>query len=367
MAGKTFEYKEKARKTYIYLHDTYATFRYVSYDNCWSVTGTYNKMALVSTGDTPKQKVHNTSSRLKEFVHGTGFVHRDVPKKGNSLFISKECSTPRDIIRKSGFKIVNDPDSADYIVIPHTTSVKWEEERCNVVACDGVTLYLFCIERMQTGRRGHVTGDNTLSDEEMQYVNELLSRQMSSAFEIYYNPGMRSTIVSFCPKIKEFEEIVCETKPNAKYISNTFLELDSVSEVNPETLQIWDKMEKDVFMRSVVNSNWREYPYTIKTLIELRGFFLHSISSAYNEMVRTLDEVDYEGHKVSVKDWNMCQKLFMIHLGVSETGGYASKDIFDNLNYSQRKSVNCRFAVKPFFLQENDEMEIPLSEIRSKF
>jgi hypothetical protein len=220
---------------------------------------------------------------------------------------------------------------------------------------------------MQTGRRGLVNGNDTLSDEEMQYVNELISRQMSSSFEIYYKPGMGSMIVSFCPKIKEFKEIVCETRPSAKYISNTFLELDSVSEVNPETLQIWDKMEKDVFIRSIVNCNWREYPYTIKTLIELRGFILSSFSSAYNEMLKTLDGVDYESHKVSVKDWNMCQKLFMIHFGVSETGGYTSKDIFDNLNYSQRKSVNCRFAVKPFFLQENDEMEIPLNEIRSKF
>lgn len=367
MAGKSFEYKEKARKTYIYLHDTYAAFRYGSFNNCWNVIGSYNKMALISPGDTPKQKVYNTSSRLKEFVHGTGFVHRDVPKKGNSLFISKECNTPRDIIRKSGYKIVNDPDSADYIVIPRTTSVKWEEERCNVVACDGATLYLFCIERMQTGRRGHVIGTDILSDEEMQYVNELISRQMSSAFEIYYTPGMGSTLMYFCPKIKEFEEIVCETRPNAKYISNTFLELDSASEVNPESLQIWDKMEKEVFIRSIVNSNWREYPFTIKNLIELRGFILREPSAAYNEMVRTLDGVDYESNKISVKDWNMCQKLFMIHLGVSETGGYASKDIFDNFNYSQRKSVNCRFAVKPFILQEDDEMEIPLSEIRSKF
>ena len=366
MAGKSFKYKDNAHKTYIYLHDNAAVFRYGSYDACWSVTGTHNKMAIVNADYPAKDKIKEAIFRHKTWVPGSGYQYKDLPKKCDSLFISHSCKTPRDIIRKSGYKIVNDPDAADYIVTPSDKSVKWENEGCNVVVCNDDKLFLYSIERMQTGRRGAVRGNDCLSDDEVDYVKSLLAKTFDSSYEVYFMPDMRSFIVSFCPKIKEFEEIVCETRPNAKYISNTFLELDSVSEINPETLQIWDKMEKDVFARSVVNSNWREYPFTIKNLVELRGFFLRTNYSAYDEMVRSLDSL-CDSSSVTVKDWNMSQKLFMIHFGVSETGGYVDKNIFDNLNYTQRGYVNCRFAVKPFILQENDDFEIPISEIKSKF
>ena len=367
MAGKSFKYKDNAHKTYIYLHDNAAVFRYGSYDSCWGVTGSHNKMALVNTATPVKDKIHETCSRYRKWVPGKGYEYMDLPKKGDSLFISHSCKTPRDIIRKSGYKIVNDPDTADYIVMPPPAGVKWDEESCNIVVCNDEKIFLYGIERMQTGRRGSVARDDALSDVEMDYVRSLLTKTFDASYEIYFMPGMKRFSVYFCPKVEEFKEIICETRPKAKYVSHTFLELDSVSEINPESLQIWDKMEKEVFCRSVVNSNWREYPFTMKNLIYMRGFVLHTNNSAFNEMLNVLDSLDETLSKVTVKDWNMCQKLFMIHFGISETGGYAERHIYDNLSYTQKQYVNCRFAVKLFILQENDDFEIPIREIWKKF
>ena len=351
-----FNYKGQARKAYATIHDTYISLPYPG-NFFWS-DHTTGKMAIACDKDA-KSVIENKIDRILYTYQAN---KPKLPKKGDSLFISSNCKLPRALVRDNGYKIVNDQSKADFVITPRINN-KWKAESCNIVVEWNETLYLIAVNYNSSYQEV-----GPLTPNQQQMMVKTLQERFDTAAIFHYNPDMAPFNVYFMQKNKEYEDILFNRYPNVEYISENFVKLDNVTKIDEEILTVWCKMDKQLFTQSVINSNWRDYPFTMYNLIRERCGSLHIGPAAFNSIIDELNDY-YHGLEtdITVKDWNMCQKWLMLWLGVSEDGGYVEEPKINNLNWDARNYIaNCRYAIKPKLVEGDDDTIVKFRDVRAK-
>jgi len=126
-------------------------------------------------------------------------------------------------------------------------------------------------------------------------------------------------------------------------------------------------MAPEIFCKSIVNSNWREYPFTVHLLLEQKGICYHVGPAAFNNILDTLDEIDFDETQISVKDWNLAQRWLCHSLGVKDGGSYINKETVDSLDCEIREILFQKYAIKPYIINANDDDMIMKTDIISRF
>lgn len=348
-------YKGQARRAYATLHDTYIELPFSS--SFYWVGHSTGKMAIATDRDADFEVSKKTDRTLYPYQ----VKKPKLPQKGDSLFVSSNCKLPRALLRDNGYKIVNDQDKADFVVTPRVCSNKWKFEECNIAVEWNDTLYLVAVNYyISHQERG------PLLAHQQQMMMKLLQERFDTTAVFHYNPDMAPFKVYFTQKNKEYEDILFDRYPNIEYISENFVQLGNVTQINEEVLAVWCKMDKTLFTQSVVNSNWREYPFTMYNLIMERCSMLHIGPAAFNSIINELASTHHGLETdITVKDWNMCQKMYMLWLGLSEEGGYVEESKVSGLNWDARNYIlNNRIAVKPKLLKGEDDAVVKFRDVR---
>ena len=357
---KSFKYKGSAMSATLYIYDKGFSF-YPYYcnqsanieDYSYNSYYTHNKMALYIGDEDFIEEYDDIEYYLESIVDSGRYSSIQKTKAGTVLFISKSCKVPRDIIRNSGYKITIDPDKADYIITPTMKSKgSFEEKHLHIAMTLGDTLYLIQLREKRKGKDGLA---RNLSQEDIQALKEWFLDKYPDA-DIFLTDDCSLFNLYFGPKIQEWEDIVLQSYPSRRYVSEAYLELDCANEVSPDTLMMWKNMEDNIMYKSIVNSNWQNFPLSINLLLQLRNIYGLTGNGAFDNILKQLgysNTGSFRGIKTNAEDWNTAQKFLMRYLGTSEEGGYISMDRYNTLTYGQKVLLNTRMAIKPYLVDKD--------------
>ena len=257
---------------------------------------------------------------------GTFFV----PSFGDKVYISKKSKISRDLVRKA-YDITLSKDKADWIVIP-------EVEEFNVRI---VNLVL----NLGNGELALVNINDTrkdLDNADKSWLTLVLS-------DCGFNTLLESENVLFAskepktlyliPKVEEYVDILSSS--SARYISDAILPLKPDVTVSVETLDIWRRLIKtdfDLFEKSILNSDARDYPFTLTLFLRYeehqRRYFSEKPLTMLRQMgvmdkgtndINTIMVSDWTAKMISQKDWDMSQKWVMYNYGVPDSGGFTDR------------------------------------------
>lgn len=263
---------------------------------------------------------------------------------GSKVFISPSSKISRDLVRKS-YTITRKKDDADYIIIPYLNDKLFSSHYVNIIIeeISSNTVFLVFINN-----KTHRELDK---DDYERVISSFLSNQNIPVTdsECFYHESTFKAY--FVPNIKEYEDIL--RGDNRNYVFDNWLIIDADNKVSVETLDLWNRMGNDIsmFESCVLNSDAKEYPYTMSKFINSNMNFKYA---DWNEKMKYLLKSmgiyyynEFEQTRVvSPQDWNMWQKWVMHCLGVDEKGGFTQKNVSDDL----KKEIRYKTAVVPTFI-----------------
>lgn len=329
-------------------------------DNTVSRTEWYLRPSVVS----PCEHVYVTDCNL----NAVGIIQQRsenrffCPTFGDKVYISKKSKISRDLVRKA-YDITLSKDKADWIVIPEVTMFHKRIVNLVLDLGDG-KLALVHINDIRKGLELDDKSGLKLVLSDCGFDTLLESENVLFASkdgrELY-----------FIPKVDEYVDIL--TSSSARYISDSLLPLKPDVTVSIETLDIWRRLIKsdfELFEKSILNSDVRDYPFTLTLFMENEEHQRRYFSDKPLEMLRqmglmakgsndinTIRVSDWYTKMISQKDWNMSQKWLMYNYGVDMTGGFS--DNVRNRYALNAELVRRRVAVAPIKIDH----QMCLSEI----
>ena len=262
------------------------------------------------------------------------------------LYISKKSRISRDMLRAGGYKIVLDPSNADYIVVPYAKSTWVTQVRCNLAAYTNERFIFIDISRPN--------GD--VVKEEIDRICETVRNSCLFAdcdrdsVKFIYHQGfdLENFVIEFVYDVPEYEEIACCNSYDLyKFIldENVFCVVND--KVNVDMLEMISRMgDLNMIEKTVMQTNWQDYPYTIASVLSSSAFFYNSASPSFKNAYIAMMRYSNNEKPITPEDWDMYQRLLMRECGVPEEGG-----VVNNNNKIVRTTCpNCRMAIylKPF-------------------
>lgn len=319
LPDKSVEYKYHKVRRY---HET-STLIYISDDT-----------------DDPYQIVYN---KTYAYIHPQPSVH--------NLYIDKKARISRDLLRNSGYKLVRDEDKANFTVIPYYDKNRFHQLMNFTFGfiCDG-NAYTYRLDSKINN------GSDKLSQEEADILVDDVCAKYNNP-ELFYNIGSMDCVLCGIPICVSYVNILENRNNNHYYIFDTAINYVNSVDINIETLEIWSRCnDVNLLEKQIINSNWRDYPCTLAYVLNSCNSHVRFSTNANMRMI--LDTIHFDDaykrryHKyiITADDWNMLQKWIMHQLGVSEKGGYVTKDEFDNINYRFDNILRSRIAVIPTYV-----------------
>ena len=276
--------------------------------------------------------------------------------QNDTIFISPDCNVRRDIYRNSGYKITKDPSKADSIVFPALPK-RLTVYKTPLVAYNPAneTMGIVSISIKENDLQ------NIPDDVE---IFDLVKNEMKRlhGYTIFYSSqkyiGYNELSVAFLPKSDSLKDVLVGRKYIGKYLCESNVPFKNIAQITPETLILWSKMEPDLMMKSLSQSNWQEYPYTLNIL--LYEFFKYKNLKINDNARYILSEIRYDGHEytssnpilsVTPKDWNMAQKFCMMYL----SGQYDKCVYTDDTTSGLLKYIRTKTAIAPLMLEEHPD------------
>lgn len=285
-----------------------------------------NRMALALPYSTPDEYIPLSKLRCSWSVYHQQAMSTRAQRETVSLYVYPEVGTSRDIIRKSGYKIVLDPSKADYCVAPAFAG-RICDYRYDILAYDDSdeSLYLYTV----TNYMDEIPIQN-LFDRAKQDLTDCGLRVIGDRMQV-----SRPCII--VQKSDAFIDILRPTDDTRgrKYISELQLPLDYGNEISIQNLLLWKQLAEtnnSIFEKVIVNTDWRDYPVTMCFFLSLdcpMGRIFYS-SNSNTKMMLTAIGFDRcrpavamcEGRVVEPKDWNMLQDYIMASYDVEPQGGF---------------------------------------------
>lgn len=276
-------------------------------------------------------------------------------KNGESLFVCSDCNTPRDLYRNSGYKIVRDPEKADYVVVQEQKH--WLRTFKYDVAFyepDTKALHLLTV-RHNSGIRQF---DETVLDDDWEKIT-LYFAELGGDM-LLQNDLVKGRACYIIPNYEVYSEILQKTYPNRKYCYEHSVSIDYPTEINMETLKVWEKYSDfNMLAKAIISSNWTEYPATLLVFINNEAKMVQYYGG--QAMKDVLNQIGFdkyartenilEGSVIEPKDWNLLQEWSLYKLGVPKTGGYANMD--DGSEY--KRFVREKRACAPLYISSGVE------------
>lgn len=275
-----------------------------------------------------------------------------LPNFGDKVYISKKSKISRDLVRKA-YDITLSKDKADWIVIPEVTMLHKRVVNLVIDFGDG-ELALINIDDKRKGLDQNDKSGMRLVLSDCGF-NSLLESE-----NVLFASNEAKTLY-LIPKVDEYVDILSST--SARYISDSLLPLKPDVTVSVETLDIWRRLIKtdfDLFEKSILNSDVRDYPFTLTLFLENEEHQRRYFSAKPLEMLRqmgvmvrscndinTIRVSDWilSTKTISQKDWEMSQKWLMYNYGVDIAGGFSDK--ITNRYALHGELVRRRVAVAP--------------------
>ena len=288
---------------------------------------------------------------------------------GSALFISKSSKLSRDRVRNSGFRITYDIGKAGYIVVPYDRDTVDEPLKysANIIVEHDGNLYL--IDLYDAPSR--LEKDKDIQDK----VKELIDKYFGKgAYDnSYHKSNFDDFFVLFFPKVEEYKDII-----NGKYndkskvvVADTAIPLYTNADITADNLMSWEKMDRDAMAIAMVNSNYKEYPFTV-------GVFLFAKSketylpwgSQFEIMMKEVKFDRYNDYApsfpITKKDWNLCQEYIMRHFNVSNSGGYINASDGDAVQNTLLKFVPHKIAIRPYIMETGEALINDMLQLVSK-
>jgi hypothetical protein len=260
------------------------------------------------------------------------------------LFVSSDVKMPRDLLRKSGYELKRDPDSAYATVIPYLPK-RLTKYEYNIAFLDREAgdLYLYSIEHSGAEKP-------ELSDEQKETV-----RNCFFGCECLTNDPGERYFAHFISKCQEYHDLINGTYPSRNYIFENNVNLyDIPVQITVENLLLWEKVDdRNLLRKTILNSNWREYPLTLCVFLRLYHRYIDSTSDIpFKQVMRQIKyESDFniqhlvEGIQVEPQDWNMLQMYILAKMGLKEEKGFVN--VHDYLDVEKlRQFIPMKVAVR---------------------
>ena len=274
------------------------------------------------------------------------------PTFGDKVYISKKSKISRDLVRKA-YDITLSKDKADWIVIPEVTM--FHKRIVNLVLDLGNDE--LALVNINDTRKG-------LDQDDKSGLKLVLSdcgfNSLLESGNVLFASNEARTLY-LIPKIEEYVDILSSSP--ARYISDALLPLKPDVTVSIETLDIWRRLIKsdfEMFEKSILNSDVRDYPFTLTLFLETEYHKKRHFSDKPLEMLRQMGVMGrgyndinsirvsnwaLSNKTISQKDWEMSQKWLMYNYGVDMTGGFSDK--VTNRYALHGELVRRRVAVAP--------------------
>lgn len=270
---------------------------------------------------------------------------------GKTLYVCPQSKIPRDLLRSSDYKITYSKEKADYIIIP-------KPEECgmfwtvNMIARDINTNRIFMCNINNNSSNYYPAAEEYLKKIAEVYNIDIASLEyacrdvISNTFRVYPFQD-----------IPEYIEIINGTLSYPKYILDCNLPIIPANKIDVEVLDLWSRLAKsdeNMFQKSVLNSNVRDYPYTFYVFMRCEPNTRWTNYPQLNWLFKSMG-IDYRSDPftgyIEPADMEMLNKWITYKLGIPEEGGYilstTKKANSDYLQYVQK-----RLAVKPIKITE---------------
>ena len=254
---------------------------------------------------------------------------------GSKLFLSKQCTTSRELIRQSGYKIVRDKENADYVVLPNIFSKAdtWPYNVAILHESSDKTILWLCDVRKYSNSSGYRAN----TPEEGQRIIDALKRAFHNddVLTFYYSTLLNDQVATISRKCPDMEELFVHGDTiGALYIMENRLPLKALSNFSVENMKLWAK-EGDIRIldKIICGSDWKEYPFTTAIFLKSQlPYLLRSQLSA--QFCNILDEIEYDSltledysisqwkysKPISPKDWALAQEFLLDIIGIKDKG-----------------------------------------------
>lgn len=310
----------------------------------------FKKMAffdggLVKYQNTPEYLIHRTCAQKQYKAN----------YEGTKIYIDPKCRTPRDLFRQSKYKIVRNPDDANFFVVPETKK-NYFYMTFNVAGSSCGNLYLYNV----------IFNSNQLGCSQDERIDDAHFEAIKKAFDergmtmLTDDPNIKRYCY-FIPKYDIYEEILCNERPDRAYCTETYLYIDYPTEINLETLQLWSRYsskDTDALRKAILTSNWKDYPLTMLMFIERKNSDLAFQPDQQFKLV--LDTIGYDhyhcindecsGRMISPEDWKLAQEFIITNIGLPKEGGFIS---YEDLKKSDNSDlVRRKVAIAPLHINK---------------
>ena len=288
---------------------------------------------------------------------------------GGTVYISQKSKIPRALVRNSGYKITIDKEKADYVIIPECTDMS--KRTCNICALAtskkmGLTT-LACYDV----RRTWANDLEEFSEGELDSIKNIIRRELNDKIydiRFFHCKDFQQFTIYFVPKCKEYIEILSGSRSTyypRPFVYDTRMTLTPPNEICEDTLDIWKKCDDEMLIKSVLASNYNEYPVTLAWFFNRYkyGTVMYEDNAAFKYAMKTsgildaLRTIRNYPNLVTPKDWNFLQKYLCYSSGVPEEGGFVKMKAFD-VDCPMKKAT----AYKPLYIDE----PLPMSEIMNR-
>ena len=302
-------------------------------------------------------KSKNVSGDLFDAVEGNQLIPGEPYTR---IFIAPESKISRDVLRNGGYSITHSREKAQYIVVPMTSNFR--TLTCNVLFRRGTQCRLIDIQFPKQPEKDFVNADEKAAI--LDFIQSWLHYEQG---ELYHNDGMTKFGISFITKCEDFEDILFEKYTERSYVDETNIIYNTSTDISPETLTVWSKLDDDHLLeKAVVASNYEKYPMTLALFLK-NTIGLSPYTFGYQGRV-VLNAIDYQlvyrgkadTLRISAEDWNMYQSYLMFKYGVSENGGFSTRKI----DREDEPFLRSRMALKPITATETKKMEDFFIEVK---
>ena len=331
--------------------DTIVVGQHIDYSsNAVKISESRNKIALYSS-------IYRNPSVFATYDTGCAYT----VSEGDTIFVTPDCKTPRDLFRNSGYKLTRDPEKAKSIVFPKIFPNKIVAFRYNILCKDKNDDRLhICTVRTSANSNSYWPYGNNDYDRIKAYF-------AATGFDMeYYTPVIdeyEQNYVELIPDYPVFKEMIdAGTNNLRKYICEDVIRITPSTNISVETLMLWKNMGDGIFQKALQTSDWREYPLTVLAFL----YGEDKYSSCYSdrgyqlicnqvglEISRSSGKLMQTFSVVTPKDWNMLQDWILFRFGLSEKGGFVNPK-FDNGAFKRYKPfIRSAFCVSPLRVTAN--------------
>lgn len=291
-----------------------------------------NKMALVFSTQTDFSYCFPLSSlRCNKTFHYLPLKERE-RREATSLYVYPEVRISRDLIRRSGYKIVLNPEKADYCILPAFRNA-FRDFRYDIMAYNeaGDVLHLFTV----TNYKDEI--------DDAAFFSRAKDALLRVGLKVIGDKLLKNSMCYIIPKADAFIDALCPSPDMAdrKYISESQLPLDYMNTITVENLLLWEKLadsDSKLFEQVITAANWRDYPVTMCMFFSLVCPFGRLFYSANGSTKFMLETIGYSRNDniekmckdkiVQPEDWNMMQDYIMAKFEVEQKGGFTDSKCY---------------------------------------